>query len=117
MKQLYYDMIGCWEAGASGHPQQVMKDLGFQVIHAVPQTLGNCWWFTVEDYDFELPPYIKEFSYPLNYWRDECWKDCEYFKKSFDHTTQTRHQEYCCWGGRMCLKEREKNENNKTTMS
>ena len=112
MKQLCYDM---WSAqvnyNVNTHPQQHMKDLGFILINSVPQSIADCWWFTVEDFDFDLPPYLSYMEYNFDYWSGECTKDCEYFKKSFDSATQTHYPEYSCWGGRRCLKVKE-NDNN-----
>lgn len=105
MKQLCYDM---WSAMVSHnvteHPQIQMKNLGFQVIHSVPQSIADCWWFTVEDFDFSMPPYLREMEYNLNYWMHECHKDCEYFNK--EYKTQEDKQKYCCYGGTACKKEK-----------
>lgn len=43
MKQLCYDM---WSAGVQHgidkHPQLHMKELGFTLIHSVPQSIADC---------------------------------------------------------------------------
>ena len=111
MKQLCYDV---WSSqvtyGVKEHPQKHMKDLGFTLIHSVPQSVADCWWFTVEDFDFDLPPYLSPMTYNLDYWMNGCHRTCEYFKKSFDTATQTHYPEYSCYGGTKCLKEN-KNDN------
>lgn len=104
MKFLRYDVIGSSYAGIDEHPQTQMKNLGFKLIHSVPQSIADCWWFCVEDYDnIELPNYIHPMNpYNLKYWKDKCWQTCPYFKKSFDTDTQTRHNEFSCYGGIEC---------------
>lgn len=106
MIQLNYDM---WSAavqhGIKLHPQEQMRKLGFKVIHCVPQSMADCWWFTVKEFDFELPAYLSEMKYNLNYWMYGCYRKCEYFKKAFDEKTQTYYPEYSCFGGTNCLKE------------
>lgn len=71
MKSLMYDIIQASMDGATLHPQDQMKALGFEVEYAVPQSFGDCWWFLVKDYDFELPSYLKELGWPASdfeYW-------------------------------------------------
>lgn len=59
-KHLRFDMRGCYEAGNNKHPQQVMRDLGITYGNAVPQTIGDQWWFIDCNYASEmvLPAYI-----------------------------------------------------------
>ena len=103
MKQLKYDM---WSADVQykvqGHPQEVMKNLGFKLINSVPQSIADCWWFTVEDFDFELPPYLSEIKYNLNYWMYGCYKNCEYFNMKYNSLED--EEKYCCYGGLKCKK-------------
>ncbi len=45
------------------HPQKKMRSLateqGFVILGAVPQSLGDCWWFWVEYSEPPIwPPYI-----------------------------------------------------------
>lgn len=92
------------EYGVKEHPQIQMKNLGFKLINSVPQSIADCWWFTVEDYDFKTPPYLSEIIYNLNYWMNDCWKNCEYFNhpiKTFEDK-----EKYCCYGGSCCKKEK-----------
>ena len=73
-KQLRYD---CWEAdmnGVHGHPQKVMKELGYKVIACVPQSIAEQWWFTVEEFIEPLPCYLSKMKYDFNYWHEDGWK-------------------------------------------
>ena len=94
-KQLHYDI---WTAdlkcGVNEHPQKQMKNLGYKVIGSVPQSIADCWWFTVEEFIEPLPPYLKKMSYNFDYWHGGCWKTCEHFKKNGS----------CCYGGSSCKK-------------
>ena len=95
-KQLKYDvMMAGLMCGVNKHPQKQMKELGYNVIGSVPQTISDSWWFTVEEYIEPLPKYLSKFEYNFNYWHNDCYKDCEYFKKD----------SRCCFGGRNCKKE------------
>lgn len=106
MTFLFYDLYSSYEANIKKHPQEYMNE-HFKVIHAVPQSIADGWWFCVEDFDFELPSFLsKMHPYNLNYWKDGCYKTCEYFKKSFDCATQRRDDRYSCHGGYDCLKEK-----------
>jgi len=101
MKFLYFDMMDYDE---NEHPVDKMKQLGFKIICAVPRDITDSWWFCVEDFDFDLPPYLSFMNKPfnLNYWAYGCWKNCEYFKKAFDG--EKFYYDYCCYGGTKCLK-------------
>ena len=94
-KQLHYDI---WTAdlkcGVNEHPQKQMKNLGYKVIGSVPQSIADCWCFTVEEFIEPLPPYLKKMSYNFDYWHGGCWKTCEHFKKNGS----------CCYGGSSCKK-------------
>lgn len=107
MKFLNYNIITADICGIKEHPQDYMNK-HFKVIHYVPKLITDCWWFCVEDYDyFELPEFLHEMSpYNLNYWKDGCYKNCEFFEKSFDVKTQKRDDRFCCYGGTNCLKEK-----------
>ena len=94
-KQLHYDI---WTAdlkcGIHEHPQKQMKNLGYNVIGSVPQSIADCWWFTVEEFIKPLPPYLSKMSYNFDYWHGGCWKECEHFKNDSS----------CCYGGSSCKK-------------
>lgn len=43
------------------HPQRVMKKLGIKYTHAVPQSMGDQWWFfNCVNIPNPLPPYLEE---------------------------------------------------------
>ncbi|MEG1233593.1 MAG: hypothetical protein RSE18_07130 [Acinetobacter sp.] len=45
---------------AKEHPQKTLKDLGVTYEKAVPQSMGDCWWFFgVKNLPSELPSEIK----------------------------------------------------------
>ena len=94
-KQLHYDIItASLDCGINEHPQLQMKKLGYNVIGGVPQSLGDCWWFTVEEFIEPFPPYLRKMNYNYDYWHGGCYKDCEYFKQNSS----------CCCGGHSCKK-------------
>lgn len=41
------------------HPIEHMRELGFIVLSAVPQTIADQWWFTVETLVEPLPEYLE----------------------------------------------------------
>lgn len=49
MTNFRYDMIGASLSGVNKHPQQDMKDLGFNVIKSECFSVGDCWWFRVDN--------------------------------------------------------------------
>ncbi len=58
MKHLKYDL---YEAIGKEHPQVVMKELGINYKLAVPQSIGDQWWFfCCEGYTDELPIFLTE---------------------------------------------------------
>jgi len=61
---LKLDMRGQDEAGKEGHPEEVMSFFGIKYEHAIPQSVGDQWWFIDCEYDMDLPSYITimEFS-------------------------------------------------------
>ena len=110
MKQLYYDMYSAQvNYGVKKHPQADMRDLGFKLINSVAQSVADAWWFTVEDFDFELPGYLKPMEYNLNYWMNHCYQTCEYFQHPQD--TLEDKKKYCCYGGSICKKDKERQYN------
>jgi hypothetical protein len=45
----------------SGHPQDIMKQLGITYAEATPQSMLECWWFwNCENVPANLPKYITE---------------------------------------------------------
>ena len=93
-KQVSYSIIEAIYSGIHEYPSEQMKKLGFKVIAAVPQTIYESIWFTVEDYIDDMPSYISKFKYNYEYWHNGCWKECDYFKQNAS----------CCHGGEHCLK-------------
>jgi len=62
---LVFDLYGAALAGDTRHPQHVMRDLGITYQVAVPQSLGDCWWFfNCENVPEQLPAHIT--SKPLD---------------------------------------------------
>ena len=70
-KQLCYDMITAYSLGIQDHPIQQMKNLGYKIIAGVPQTIGDCWWFTVQDVIYPLPKYLSKMQYDFDYWHGD----------------------------------------------
>ena len=92
--QLKYDAKTAIECGVPFHPQQTMWAMGYKLLGSVPQSLYDCWWFTVEDFIEPLPPFLTKMEYNFDYWHNYCNKDCEYFAAD----------PCCCHGGKNCLK-------------
>jgi hypothetical protein len=71
-KQLRYDMMTAnFNCGVYQHPQKQMMDLGYNIIAAVAQSIGDQWWFTVEDYIEPLPEYLSKMEYDFDYWHGD----------------------------------------------
>ncbi len=50
-----------------GHPEEVMRNLGFHVIQGVPQPICDSWFFLCDKYPDEYPEYIDEIKdYPFD---------------------------------------------------
>lgn len=45
MDNILYDDVGKYDAVFKQHPQKVLRDLGITYKKAVPQSIGNQWWF------------------------------------------------------------------------
>ena len=90
--QLVYDMWTAYDCGIKEHPQTVMKNLGYEVIGSVPQSIADCWWFTVKEFIEPLPKYLTKIEYNYDYWHGGCYKTCRYFKEN----------PRCCFGGVNC---------------
>jgi hypothetical protein len=57
-KNLRFSLYGQSESGVLGHPQDVMKKYGISYEQAIPQSLGDQWWFLGCVYDCDLPDFI-----------------------------------------------------------
>lgn len=66
--QLNFSASEYWDAGGKLHPQEQMRKLGYKVIGAVPQSMYDSWWFTVEDFIEPLPPYLSKIEYEYERW-------------------------------------------------
>ena len=53
------------------HPQKQMRELGINIIRAVPESIADC-WMVLTDYRGELPEYISELELKPGeqYWED-----------------------------------------------
>lgn len=51
-----------------GHPKIVMKNIGFNYVKAVPQSIADCWFFLCDAWPSEYPTeYIEEiYDYPFD---------------------------------------------------
>ena len=60
MGRLYrYDMITADMAGAHGHPQKVVKELGLEIEYGEPVPIADCWMFRFkEPHTDDLPEYL-----------------------------------------------------------
>lgn len=92
--QLHYDVIDAFNEGITDLPIKQMLKLGYHLIGSVPQSLGDCWWFTVEEKIEPSPSYLREIHYNFDYWHNRCYASCDYFKKD----------PCCCNGGFTCSK-------------
>ena len=63
--QLRYDLIGADECGVRIHPQEQMKYLGYKLIDSIPQSIADCWWFTVDRFIEPLPEYLHKIKYTI----------------------------------------------------
>lgn len=45
MDNILYDDVGKYDAVFREHPQKVLRDFGITYKKAVPQSIGNQWWF------------------------------------------------------------------------
>lgn len=64
MKQIHYDIIGAYyyakkHGVKDKHPQETMRELGLKLVMAIPESIADCWNCLVEDFDFNLPDFIK----------------------------------------------------------
>ena len=70
IRAINYSLIGAYEAGVKKHPQLDMKDLGINLLGAVPESIADC-WNCITDYQGELPEYISEYKVQPH---DSYWK-------------------------------------------
>ena len=57
MKALKYSF---YEAPLNIHPRKDMERLGYEIVKAIPQPIGDCWWFLVKNDVETKVPYIYE---------------------------------------------------------
>ena len=63
--QLRYDVIGAYYCGVKLHPQEQMESLGYKLIDSIPQSIADCWWFTVDRFIEPLPEYLHKIKYTI----------------------------------------------------
>ena len=63
--QLRYDLISADNCGIRLHPQEQMKHLGYKLIDSIPQSISDCWWFTVDKLIEPLPEYLQKMKYTI----------------------------------------------------
>ena len=64
--QLWYDVIGAdIECGIKQHPQKQMRELGYTILDATPQSIADGWEFTVDKFIEPLPPYLRKIRYDI----------------------------------------------------
>lgn len=56
---VYWMLTADLECGINKHPQDQMKELGFNVVKCEPVSIADCWWFRTTNEITPLPPYIK----------------------------------------------------------
>lgn len=93
--QLNFDLMTAQlDYGVTERADEHMRKLGYEIIGAVPQSVGDCWWFTVREIIEPLPEYLRPMKYNFNYWHKHCWRDCEFWENNIS-----------CSGGFKCRKE------------
>lgn len=76
--QLWYCILTAdMECGIRKHPIEQMEQLGYKILDAVPQSIGDGWEFTVDKFIEPLPPYLRKTRYEI----DETHKSKENTKK------------------------------------
>lgn len=74
LRAICYDLIGAsLHHHIDKHPQTQMRELGINLIAAVPESIADC-WICLTDYQGELPEYIDEVKLKPHstYWRNMC---------------------------------------------
>lgn len=56
---VYWMLTADLDCGISKHPQDQMRELGFDVVKCEPVTIADCWWFRTTNKIAHLPPYLK----------------------------------------------------------
>lgn len=69
--QLRYDLRTAFECGVHAHPQIQMQSLGYKLLGSVPQSIADCWWFTVDKIRYPLPDYLTEMEYDYEHWHGD----------------------------------------------
>ena len=65
--QLWYDVIDAdIKCGINQHPQKQMKELGYTVLDAVPESIADGWRFTVDKFIEPLPSYLQKIRYDID---------------------------------------------------
>ena len=65
MKNVKLCMRSAYEAGFKNHPQKIMKELGVDVFHPVPQSISDSWDFWgCENLPDPLPDFLREITRP-----------------------------------------------------
>ena len=74
LRAIRYDVIGAsLYHDVKEHPQTQMRNLGINLIEAVPESIADC-WICLTDYQGELPDYIAELELKPHslYWSHMC---------------------------------------------
>lgn len=62
-RHLRFWMQTAYESGFTDHSQRVMKSLGIVYQDAIPQTIGDQWWFlNCENIPSLMPDFLVEFN-------------------------------------------------------
>lgn len=82
MKQIRFDIIGEYEwsklhGQKSKHPQERLRELGIKEIISIPESIADCWFCLVEDFDFEPPDYISVHNINWEYFYHYCPNVCK----------------------------------------
>ena len=65
MKNVEMCMRSAYESGLKAHPQKIMRDLGIDYFHAVPQSISDSWDFWgCENLPEPLPSFLREITRP-----------------------------------------------------
>lgn len=100
-KFLRFDLQAAYQDPTCEEMPPDYMETHYNVVWGVPQPVYDCWWFCVEveseDELKNLPSFLTPMKpFNLSYWRDKCFKDCEWFEENHS----------CCYGGDRCLKDK-----------
>ena len=56
----HYDLIGAYKSNCNDHAEVVMERLGFKIISASAESIGDCWFFEVSSF---VTPIMKKDYY------------------------------------------------------